>query len=217
MTLGQGCLLPETALARHRAVGGQARCPCISLRQRGLGLGLALVKDLVELHGGSITVRSDGHGQGAEFVIRLPAEALVSNEIDEVVTRPKAERRRILVLDDNVDAAQSLRELLELDEHVVEVAHDGLQALAQARVFRPEIVLCDIGLPGMDGFQVAEAFRADSTLRNALLVAISGYAAPEDLRHARQAGFDRHLAKPASLERLYGLLADLGQEGGGLE
>jgi two-component system CheB/CheR fusion protein len=109
----------------------------------------------------------------------------------------------------NVDAANSLSEVLTFCEHEVEVAHNGPDGLAKARTFHPDVVLCDIGLPGMDGFQVARAFRSDSALKGAFLVALSGYALPEDLERAKAAGFERHLAKPPDLEKLERVLADL--------
>ena len=175
----------------------------------GLGLGLALVKGLVELHGGEASAHSDGLGKGAEFVVRLPLA------IDGVVA-PEASRgsarcsgRRVLIIEDNIDAANSLREALELGGHEVAVAYDGPDGLAKAREFRPEVVFCDIGLPGMDGFEVARAFRADQALNAAFLVALSGYALPEDLQRASEAGFHRHLAKPPSFEKLEHVLAEL--------
>jgi PAS domain S-box-containing protein len=173
----------------------------------GLGLGLALVKGLVELHGGTITARSDGPGTGARFEMTLPLCG-PPTQVEARHTPGGHPRRRVMVVDDNQDAAQSLRELLELQGHqVVAVAHDGADALEEARRAGPEVVLCDIGLPGMDGYQVAQAFRADPALRATRLVALSGYAQPEDLRRASQAGFDAHLAKPADLDRLEQLLA----------
>jgi two-component system CheB/CheR fusion protein len=114
----------------------------------------------------------------------------------------------VLIIEDNIDAADSLREVLAFGDHVVEVAYNGPQGLARAREFKPEVVLCDIGLPGMDGFEVARAFRADEGLKGTYLVALSGYALPEDLQRAEEAGFDRHLAKPPSLEKLESVLAD---------
>jgi len=131
----------------------------------GLGLGLALVKGLVELHGGQVHAESDGPGQGARFVITLPlAEA---GETSAKPERPPggARRRRVLIIEDNADAADSLREMLRLDHHEVEVAYDGGEGLAKARWFHPDVVLCDTGLPGMDGFEVARTFRADEALR----------------------------------------------------
>jgi PAS domain S-box-containing protein len=170
----------------------------------GLGLGLALVKGLVELHGGTITAHSPGIGQGSEFVVRLPL-ATGDVEADRRVharTPAQGRRRRVLIIEDNIDAADSLREALEFSEHEVEVAYNGPTGIAKARKYRPEVVFCDIGLPGMDGFDVARAFRADNTLKDAYLVALSGYAQPEDVLRASEAGFDQHLAKPPSLERL---------------
>jgi PAS domain S-box-containing protein len=177
--------------------------------QGGLGLGLALVKGLVELHGGEVCAHSDGPGMGSKFIVELPLK-----EATPDTTSPDAEistrrRRRVLIVEDNLDAAQSLREVLEFGEHLVEVAHSGPEGVAKARQFRPEVVLCDIGLPGMDGYGVARTIRSDETLAGVLLVALSGYALPEDLQRAWEAGFDRHIAKPPSLERLEKLLGEL--------
>ena len=174
----------------------------------GLGLGLSLVKGLVELHGGSVAARSEGAGKGAEFTIRLPV-------VPAALPRPPRPpdvargRRRILVVEDNPDAADSLRDVLELGGHAVEVANEGPAALTKARTFFPDLVLCDIGLPGMDGYAVARAFRADPALSRVRLVALSGYARPEDLQLSHEAGFERHVAKPASPETLDELLGEL--------
>jgi two-component system CheB/CheR fusion protein len=172
----------------------------------GLGLGLALVKGLAELHGGSVEARSGGPGRGSELVIRLPpcASPAVSARLPTPV--PVAPRRRVLVIEDNVDAAQSLKDLLELHGHDVAIAHDGPAGLDRARAFLPDVVFCDIGLPGMDGFEVARSFGRDDALQGAYLVALSGYALPEDLARAEEAGFRRHLAKPPSLEAIEELL-----------
>jgi PAS domain S-box-containing protein len=173
----------------------------------GLGLGLALVKGLVELHGGEIRAYSDGLGKGAEFVVRLPLapEGVAAAE----KSRDGVQRagRRVLIIEDNMDAADSLREALEFGGHEVAVAYNGPDGLAKAHQFRPEIVLCDIGLPGIDGYEVARTFRADDSLKGVFLVALSGYALPEDLQRASEAGFEKHLAKPPSLEKLEELLA----------
>ena len=118
-------------------------------------------------------------------------------------------RRRILIIEDNVDAADSLCEVLALGDHEVKVAYNGSEGLARARELQPEVVLCDLGLPGMDGFAVARAFRADPALNGTFLVALSGYALPEDVARATQAGFQHHLAKPPSIEALEALLAAL--------
>lgn len=111
-------------------------------------------------------------------------------------------QRRVLVIEDNEDAADTLQEVLELDGHEVAVAYSGPEGLAKAREFRPDLVLCDIGLPGMDGYTVARLFRADNELKHAHLVAVSGYALPEDLQRAAEAGFERHIAKPPTLEKI---------------
>jgi two-component system CheB/CheR fusion protein len=173
----------------------------------GLGLGLALVKGLVEMHCGEVSAHSAGPGQGAEFIVRLPLDDV------QVVAKTEAsaaERhaRRVLVIEDNVDAADSLGEALELSDHEVEVAYSGSEGLEKAYRFKPNVVLCDIGLPGMDGYEVARAFRSDETLKRTYLVALSGYALPDDLERAADAGFDRHLAKPPSLEKLEELFAE---------
>jgi PAS domain S-box-containing protein len=174
----------------------------------GLGLGLALVKGLVDLHQGQVAAYSDGLGKGSEFVVRLPL-------VDTAAIAPQpaqplpSRARRVLVIEDNLDAADCLQTLLEFGGHVVRVAGNGRDGLSAAREFMPEVVLCDIGLPGMDGFEVARAFRADPALRGVALVALSGYALQEDVQRALQAGFDRHLAKPANPETVERVLAEL--------
>jgi PAS domain S-box-containing protein len=172
----------------------------------GLGLGLALVKRLAELHGGSVSARSDGAGCGAEFEVRLPLSTRGAECAPEPERVASGRGRRVLVIDDNVDAAETLRDVLEMSGHSVAVAHHGPAALALARTFAPDAVLCDIGLPGMDGYAVARAFRADAERGGVLLVALTGYALPEDLRRAAEAGFDVHLAKPPPLEAIEALL-----------
>ena len=181
----------------------------------GLGLGLALVKGLVELHGGGVSAHSDGPGKGAEFVVELPLDRAAAPAPPFLASAP-AQRRRVLVIEDNVDAATSLREVLEFGEHLVEVAHSGPEGLARAHDFDPEIVLCDIGLPGMDGYEVARTFRADEALKGVFLVALTGYALPEDLQRAANAGFERHLAKPPSPDQLEELLAMAPARPGGI-
>ncbi len=175
----------------------------------GLGLGLALVKGIVEMHGGLVEATSDGLGTGAEFVLRIPAELreLELQRVQKTSSRPPS--RRILVIEDNVDAAESLRDALEFGGHQVQVAHEGVGGLNKAREFKPHVVLCDIGLPGMTGYDVARAFRGDPLLGSAHLVALTGYALPDDQRRAQEAGFDQHLAKPPRLEEIEELLANL--------
>jgi two-component system CheB/CheR fusion protein len=173
----------------------------------GLGLGLAVAKGLVELHGGTIGAQSGGVDKGATFTITLPLDATAP--MGAGTPRPCAamRARRVLVVEDNRDAAETLRELLQLEGHRVELAYDGRAALAKARSFRPDVVVCDIGLPEMDGFDVARALRDEPGPSQPTLVALSGYARPEDVARGREAGFDAHLAKPPSIEVLSHLLA----------
>jgi two-component system CheB/CheR fusion protein len=174
----------------------------------GLGLGLALVKGLVELHGGKVSASSAGRGQGAEFVVRLPLD---KNAPPPAVAAPAARaQRRVLVIEDDLDVADALRCALEVGGHDVTVAADGPQGIAVAQSLRPDAILCDIGLPVMDGYEVARRMRADPALRGTYLIALSGYAQPEDVETARAAGFDAHLAKPASLEKVQRLITGIG-------
>jgi signal transduction histidine kinase/ActR/RegA family two-component response regulator len=175
----------------------------------GLGLGLPLVKGLVDLHGGTVSAHSEGLGRGAEFVVRLALEsrtAVAESASTTGSAHPPAASLRILVVEDIRDAAESLRDLLELWGHVVEVAETGSTALAAARQFRPDVVLCDIGLPGMDGYAVAVALRQDPATASVRLLALSGYGQEEDQRRSRHAGFDCHLTKPVDFAKLEGLL-----------
>jgi two-component system CheB/CheR fusion protein len=173
-----------------------------SVSRGGLGLGLTLVKGLVEQHEGHVHAESDGPGKGAEFTIQLRLVRAPSADVPVATNPPHHSTRRVLVIEDNVDAADSLREALMLAEHEVVVAYRGPDGLKKAREFKPDVVLCDIGLPEMDGYQVARAIRADDQLRNVQLIALTGYALPQDLAKAKEAGFDQHLAKPPSLEKL---------------
>jgi len=176
----------------------------------GLGLGLALVKSLVELHDGTVHARSDGPGRGAEFAVRLPlSEAPAAVAIRHAVAPRK---RRVLIIEDNTDAAESLRAGAELQGHEVLVAHDGDTGLKLARSFRPQVILCDIGLPGIDGYEVARRLRAEPDLHGAFIIAVSGYAAPRDKARAAVAGFDIHVAKPLRMDELDCMLAELEQK-----
>jgi PAS domain S-box-containing protein len=177
----------------------------------GLGLGLALVKGLVTLHGGAVTASSAGPGRGTEVAVTLPlapARAAAPGGEEAAPAGAAAQpRRRVLVIDDNRDAADSLAELVSMFGHTAEVAYDGPAGLAKAAQGRPDVVLCDIGLPAMDGYEVARRLRARQ--RDVRLVAVSGYAQPDDVARAAEAGFDAHVAKPPDPDRLAALL---GQE-----
>jgi len=173
----------------------------------GLGLGLALVKGLAQLHGGTARASSEGPGRGAELVVTLPlASAAPAPEPAAPRPAPGAGGRRVLVVDDNHDAAESLAELVALFGHRAEVAFDGPSALEKVRASRPDVLLCDIGLPGMSGYDVARAIRAEGA-RAPRLVALSGYAEPQDVQAAAEAGFDLHVAKPPSPATLEQILS----------
>jgi CheY-like chemotaxis protein/nitrogen-specific signal transduction histidine kinase len=175
----------------------------------GLGLGLALVKGLTELHGGSVTAQSGGPGRGTRFVVHIPLEGRKAPRLTLLSTpAPPLASGRVLIIEDNADAAATLKEALELDGHAVEVAGSGPEGIRTARTFRPDAVLCDIGLPGMSGYEIARELRADLALRSATLIALSGYALPEDVDRAREAGFDLHLAKPPDLGVLTRAIAE---------
>jgi PAS domain S-box-containing protein len=172
----------------------------------GLGLGLALVKGVVELHGGAVRAESEGLGRGAELVVTLPYDDDATSE-RRTMPSDRPPRRRILVIEDDVDSADSLKDLLELGGHEVLVAYAGPEGIAKARTLKPDVVLCDIGLPGMSGHEVARALRAEPSLLNTSIVALTGYATEEDQRRALEAGFHDHIAKPPTLERLDEVLA----------
>jgi signal transduction histidine kinase len=185
----------------------------IDRAQGGLGIGLTLVRSLVEIHGGCVQAFSAGLGTGSEFVVRLPVLASVEEGGVGPGPEPSApvKPRRILVVDDNVDNAESLALLLQLSGHQVRTAHNGPGALAAASAFRPEVVLLDIGLPGMDGYEVARCLRTEAGGEKLLLVAQTGYGQEDDQRRSRQAGFDAHLVKPVDPDTLRALLAGFGR------
>jgi PAS domain S-box-containing protein len=177
----------------------------------GLGIGLTVVRTLVKMHGGSVQAFSEGPGRGSELVVRLP---LASDAVPLPADRPPSARNatvaslRVLVVDDNVDAATALGKLMELLGHEVALAHDGPAALAAAAATSPDLILLDIGLPGMAGYEVAARLRAAGHTR-AALVALSGYGREDDVRRAHDAGFDHHLVKPVDLAQLRRIAADL--------
>jgi CheY-like chemotaxis protein len=174
----------------------------------GLGIGLTLVRRLVEMHGGTVEARSDGPGLGSEFLARLPMRPLpeqapIADPSGEAVAA--LPRRRILVVDDNVDAADALAELLRDYGHDVRAVHDGPSAIEQAALHRPDIVLLDIGMPGCDGYEVARRMRSELGLK-ATLVALTGYGEARHRRLSRDAGFDQHVTKPVDIRKLERLL-----------
>ena len=182
----------------------------------GLGLGLALVKALVTLHDGKVAAHSDGPGRGAEFTIRLPLAALAELGEPAPPSLPHdgngngtPHSRRVLVVEDNLDSAATLREALELEGYDVELAHSGPDGVQAAASFKPDVVLCDVGLPGLDGYEVARRLRADPSARSAILIALTGYASAADKERAHSAGFDLHLAKPLKVSRFSETLAQL--------
>jgi signal transduction histidine kinase len=177
--------------------------------QGGLGLGLALVHGLVTMHGGRVHAASDGPGTGATFTVQLPLATTLPDETGPPPVTPVELPLSVLVVEDHADAAEMLRDLLVLAGHAVRVARDGDEALALARAERPDVMLCDIGLPGArDGYAVARAVREEPALAGLFLVALSGYGRDDDLQRAREAGFDRHLVKPADQAALTEVLGE---------
>lgn len=174
----------------------------------GLGIGLTIVQKLAEMHGGSVEARSEGPGRGSEFIVRLPV-ARTPREAKAKAQRgqlPAGKRSRILVVDDNVDTALGMVRLLKLLGNEVIAVHDGPTALESARSFRPDFVLLDIGLPGMDGYRVASALREAEAPKETVIIAVSGYGQEEDRRRSQAAGFDHHLVKPVDFDSLISLI-----------
>jgi PAS domain S-box-containing protein len=207
-----GIGIPAEHLPRLFEMFSQA-APALERSQGGLGIGLALVRGLVEMHGGTVEARSEGPGKGSELIVLLPvpaeppsAGAGGSGGKEEARPRP---RRRILVADDNRDAANSLAMMLRLAGHEVHAAHDGQEAVEAADWFRPEAALLDIGMPRLNGLQAARHIREQAWGRDMVLVAITGWSQEEDRRMALEAGFDHHLTKPVDPEALEKLLEEL--------
>jgi CheY-like chemotaxis protein len=175
----------------------------------GVGIGLTLAKRLIELHRGRIEARSAGRGQGTEFLIHLPTTAAAEAE------RARAPEghwdlsvtRRVLIADDNHDAAVSLSMLLQSLGHETRVAHDGIEALAEAELFHPEVVLLDIGMPRLNGYETARRIRSRAWAANTQIVAVTGWGQETDRHRAREAGFHRHLVKPADLDALIDIMS----------
>jgi len=176
-----------TQVPEHRARSGGG----------GLGIGLAISRRLMELHGGSITVRSEGLGHGSEFLIRLPLGAAVSRSRSlREGSRAAQKRQRVLIIEDNVDVANALKVLVTSIGHVVQTAHDGPSGIALLETFAPDVLLLDIGLPGMNGYEVARRVRSMAIGEKIVIVAVTGWGQESDREHARQAGFYHHLTKP---------------------
>ncbi|MGK4008675.1 ATP-binding protein [Sorangium sp. So ce1036] len=184
--------------------------------QGGLGVGLTLVKRLAELHGGRVEARSAGAGEGTAISVWLPlagaAEEAPAPRRSEAPSAGGA-ALRVLLVDDNVDAADGLRRILKLHGHTVAMAHDGPAAIEEARAGRPDLILLDIGLPGMDGYEVVRRLRAAPELQHAYIAAVSGYGQDQDRRRSREAGFDAHLTKPVASDQLLELVARASRPG----
>jgi CheY-like chemotaxis protein len=180
--------------------------PPIERAAEGLGIGLALARGLLELHGGAIQASSGGHGKGAEFIIRLPLapaeEPIVASPMAREDTACAGNRQKVLVVDDNLDAAASLSQLVKLFGHEVREAHDGVEAIRSADVFRPDVVLLDLGLPKLNGYDAAREIRRRAGKRALRIIAVTGWGQHADRRHSAEAGFDVHLTKPVDATQL---------------
>jgi CheY-like chemotaxis protein len=175
----------------------------------GLGIGLALVRSLIELHGGTVTAESDGVGRGSRFIVRLPLAARGAHAGSNNRSMSNAERttaKRVLIADDNADAAESLQMWLQMAGHDVHVALDGVGALAAIESLRPRVVLLDLAMPGLNGFDVARRVRELPWGREVVLVALTGWGQEEDRRRTADAGFDHHLTKPLAPDDVEALI-----------
>jgi PAS domain S-box-containing protein len=210
-----GIGIPAEALSGIFAMFSQVESTALR-SEGGLGIGLALVNGLTELHGGTVEVRSAGLGHGSEFVVKLPVLATgVPPVLHSEAPAAPVHRSRILVADDNIDAADSLAMILEMSGHNVRVAHDGRAALSVAQSFRPDTVLLDIGMPQLNGYEVAQALRQEPWGARITLIALTGWGQESDRLKAMDAGFDRHLTKPvdpAALEQLMSSPSRMGKD-----
>jgi PAS domain S-box-containing protein len=211
---GVGMTPDETGRIFHLFVQADSS---LARKRGGLGIGLTLVKRIVELHGGTVEASSPGPSQGSEFIVRLLASAETHSPSKPGMytpsSPPKHAGRRILVVDDNVDAAISVVKLLKLWGHDVQTAFSGPEALEMARKFRPQIVLLDIGMPGMSGYEVAKQLRAEPEFQGLVITALTGYGQAEDRRRSQEAGFNHHLTKPPDPFALAALLKSPGSFG----
>jgi CheY-like chemotaxis protein len=201
-----------TAEREGSDVAVSIRDSALARTQGGLGIGLSLVKGLVELHGGAVAAKSGGPGTGSEFIVRLPLLVESPNRGGSQPADPKERpargpRRRIVVADDNVDSAQSLAMMLSLMGHEVSAAHDGQGALELAETIKPDVILLDIGMPRLNGYEAARRIRKQQWGQDVLLVALTGWGQDEDKRRAEEAGFDHHFTKPVAPAALAQLLA----------
>jgi CheY-like chemotaxis protein len=201
--------VPPTRQFRCRS---SLRAPLSVVRPPLLGIGLTLVSTLAELHGGTVEARSGGIGQGSEFVVRLP----ILGDPPELLPRlapteaTAGAARRVLVVDDNRDEVESLAMLLQLGGHETHMAHDGLEAVEAANALQPDVILLDVGLPGLNGYEVARRIREQQKAKRLVLVALTGWGQDDDRRRSKQAGFDAHLVKPVDPTTLGKLLDELG-------
>jgi CheY-like chemotaxis protein len=178
--------------------------------ERGLGIGLTLVKRIVEMHGGSVQASSDGLGRGSKFVVRMPIETAAAKTIDALPSmHPAVNFRTALVVDDNVDAARSLALLLKFHGLDAHMAHDGLEAIESAERVAPDLILLDIGMPQMNGYDACRAIRSRYGAKKIKIIALTGWGQDEDRRKSKEAGFDAHLVKPVAPATLLNVLSEL--------
>ena len=205
-----GIGIPPESLPRIFDMFGQADGD-LSRMRGGLGIGLSLVRKIAELHGGTVEAHSAGAGSGSEFVLRLPAiEQQRPSTADAPVVAPApSSKRRILVVDDNTDAAESLAALLSINGHETRLAHDGFQAMTEAKAFMPDVVFLDIGMPALDGHETARRIRQEPWGKQMVLVALTGWGQSEDRKRSKDAGFNHHLVKPADPNVVTKLISSL--------